>query len=110
MSRRIAAVFGVDQYAMPDNDLRYAVADAEAMAAALSSPPYDFEVHKFLDEEASRRNILRTLTLLRESPRGPRCFLLCWARSDDGDRDLLGDRRRAVRRRRGRTERSCKST
>lgn len=69
MSRRIAAVFGVNQYVMPDNDLRYAVADAEAIAEVLSSPPYDFEVHEFLDEEASRRRVLRTLKLVRESPR-----------------------------------------
>src|SRR4051812_39853987 len=65
---RRALVIGIDQYeASWIPNLRYATADAAAIAETLELPEYGFEVTCLVDEHATRQAILRELAGLRSS-------------------------------------------
>lgn len=64
MSKRKALVIGIDDYA--DCPLRNCVNDAQEIHLILDSSEYGFQVKSLLNEEATRRNILKGISELFE--------------------------------------------
>jgi serine/threonine protein kinase len=62
---RRALLVGIDAY--PFGSLNYCVKDAQDLAERLASPECGFEVEVLLDQDATRKGILRSLKRLRDA-------------------------------------------
>jgi serine/threonine protein kinase len=65
-SVKLAIIVGINEY--PHDPLSFPVNDAKAMEALLSLPEYGFETRTFLDDHATRSNILAEFDAARENP------------------------------------------
>ncbi|WP_181776885.1 protein kinase domain-containing protein [Amycolatopsis pittospori] len=66
MELRLALIVGVDNYAIPGIDLKYAANDVAMMSEIFSSSTYRYDVHTLVNSEATRSSIIRKLTEFRQ--------------------------------------------